>query len=462
MREGRILVTRGRLNEKSLERILGVSSLPILMPDCRVSFLFMMYDHSGELGLVHRSTVFTLARSRRYVWIVRGRNLAQRVVKNCPRCIRDRKELLLQQMSDLKEESVTVSPPWRNISLDFAGPISVRGEVNKRVKMKVWILVYTCRATKAVCLLATTGYSTADFLCKHDEFIYRKSRPDSVVSDRGTQLVAAGVVIGNKDLPVNQLDWKKVTSTNCATDWIFVPIGAQHRNGLSEATVKVLKKSLALAIHPSSDLSYAELVTLLARISHSINSRPLALRNTSPNSQQEDCLLPLTPNHLLLGRATIDVPNMEYDEGNKFSSRLAYVQKVYSSWWERWVQDVLPTLVPCKRWKSIKKNLKRDDIVMIYYSGNLCDDYRIGKVTKVFKDQKGLVRTVRVAFRRRDKREPSHIYWKKPLTEEIFAVQRLSLLQAANEPAPSGGIEDDLPLDIGKRVDLIKASLAKL
>ena len=72
------------------------------------------------------------------------------------------------------------------------------------------------------------------------------------------------------------------------------------------------------------------------------------------------------------------------------------------------------------------------------------------------------MRTVRVAFRRRDKREPSHTYWKRPLSEEIFAIQRLSLLQAANEPAPSGGIEDDLPLDIGKRVDLIKASLAKL
>jgi len=66
------------------------------------------------------------------------------------------------------------------------------------------------------------------------------------------------------------------------------------------------------------------------------------------------------------------------------------------------------------------------------------------KVTEVFKDQKGLVRTVRVAFRRRDKRELSHTYWKRPLSEEIFAVQRLSLLQAANELAPSRGIEDDL------------------
>ena len=64
--------------------------------------------------------------------------------------------------------------------------------------------------------------------------MFRKGRPDSIVSDRGSQLVAAGIVLANKDSPSNQLDWKKVTSVNSATDWKFVPIGGQHRNGLSE------------------------------------------------------------------------------------------------------------------------------------------------------------------------------------------------------------------------------------
>ena len=99
-----------------------------------------------------------------------------------------------------------MAPPWRHVALDFAGPLVVKGEVNRRAKMKVWILVYTCRATKAVCLLATSGYSTANFLCKHEEYVYRKGKPDSVVSDRGTQLVAAGIVIANNDLPVNRLE----------------------------------------------------------------------------------------------------------------------------------------------------------------------------------------------------------------------------------------------------------------
>ena len=173
-------------------------------------------------------------------------------------------------------------------------------------------------------------------------------------------------------------------------------------------------------------------------------------------------MIQLTPNHLLLGRASIDVPDLDYDESNKFSARLSYVQGVFKSWWNRWIVDVLPTLVPCRRWKNIRKNLNEEDIVMMHYDGNLSDDYRIARVVKAYRDKKGLVRTAKVAFRKRDRREPADMYWKKPLSTEIVAVQRLSLLQAVDEPIPTGGPSDQLPLDIDARVQRVKASLARL
>ena len=275
-------------------------------------------------------------------------------------------------------------------------------------------------------------------------------------------MVAAGIVVAEKDFPSNKVDWKKVTSENSATNWTFVPVGGQHRNGISEATVKVLKKSLSLALQPGVDLTYAELVTLLSKITYSINSRPLSIKYISPSSQQEDLLTPLTPNHLLLGRATIDVPDNEYDADNKFSARLAYIQQLHKSWWDRWIQDVLPTLVPCRRWKDIKKNLKIGDIVTMKYAGNFQDDYRIARVLEVYPDNKGLIRTVKVGFRRRDKREKPEDYWKKPLQEEQVAIQRLSILQAAGEPLPTGGTEDQLPVDAEVRVALVKAAMSNV
>ena len=80
-----------------------------------------------------------------------------------------------------------------------------------------------------------------------------------------------------------------------------------------------------------------------------------------------------------------------------------------------------------------KKNLNVGDVVMIEYPNVIKDDYRVGKVVKVHPDSSKLVRTVTVAYRKRDAREDSMVYKSKPLTEEKMAVQRLSLLVPVEE-----------------------------
>ena len=123
-----------------------------------------MQAHEGEDGTVYCDIAETLARSREKVWIVRGRDVAKKVCSQCPLCRRRDKKLVGLKIAQIKEESVTVCRPWTYISLDFDGPIKVRGAVNARTRKKCLIRVYCCRFTKAVQLLATCGYSTADFL----------------------------------------------------------------------------------------------------------------------------------------------------------------------------------------------------------------------------------------------------------------------------------------------------------
>ena len=177
----------------------------------------------------------------------------------------------------------------------------------------------------------------------------------------------------------------------------------------------------------------------IARVEYSINSRPLALAPVSNTSQQDEMLQPLTPNQLLLGRNTTEVPPMEYDLNNKFSARVAYVQSVHTEWWSKWVDEVLPILIPRKRWRKSSRNLKKNDVVLISYKGNLVDDYRLGIITEVFPDSNGRVRTVEVSFRKRDKREPLRECRSKPLTWEKVGIQRLSLISSADE-APSSDL----------------------
>jgi len=216
-RSGKLIVTRGRLGEKVLNPILRLSRLPILMPESRVAELYMWRAHVGHTGLLHRSVAETLARSRTSVWIVKGKSLAKKICSQCMECRKERKKKpVVQQMAELKEESSIVCPPWTFICLDYAGPAEIRGEVNKRSRGKVWILVYVCRSTKAVCLLPTAGYDTAAFLCRHEEFIARKGQPRTIVSDRGTQLVKSGIVLADKKTP-REWDWSEVTRRNSAS-----------------------------------------------------------------------------------------------------------------------------------------------------------------------------------------------------------------------------------------------------
>ena len=441
VKSGRLIVTTGRLGEKSLSRLLGVNCLPILMPHTRIAYLYMVlsheYDGQNKLSVEnHRGAVGTLARSRSYVWIVRGKQLAKKIVSSCVSCRLERKRLESQQMGILREEHLTVCPPWTSVSLDFAGPVRIRGEVQKRITMKGWILVYVCQATRAVALFLTPGYSTADFLLMHDRFTTLKGIPSKIVSDRGSQLVAGSIAISSRELPAKAYDWEKVTQENKCSSWEFIPIGCQYRN-LTEAMVKILKKTLVKSLPAGKNLTYCEFETLLGRVEYSINSRPLALAPVSNTSQQDELLQPLTPNQLLLGRNTAEVPPMEYDLNNKFSARVAYVQSVHTEWWSKWVDEVLPILIPCKRWRKSSRNLKKNDVVLMSYKGNLVVDYRLGIITEVFPDSSGRVRTVEVSFRKRDKREPVGEYRYKPLTSEKVGVQRLSLISSAEEASSS-------------------------
>ena len=165
-----------------------------------------------------------------------------------------------------------------------------------------------------------------------------------------------------------------------------MPIGSPHFNGLPESTVKVLKKTLRLSLHPGVELTYPELQTLLAKITYTVNSRPLGLATVSPTSQQEDTMMPLTPNHMLLARSSNISPPMEYLPDDRFCTRLAYVAQVEKEWWERWIKVVLPTLFSYKKWKVKKDNMKVGELVMLRYHKQFKDDYCLAKVTELHPD----------------------------------------------------------------------------
>ena len=341
-------------------------------------------------------------------------------------------------MARIKEESLTVCRPFTYVSIDFAGPLKCKGAVNARAKKKCWIVVYCCRSTKAVELLVTSGYDTESFLLRHEEFVARHAAPTTIVSDRGTQLVSAGRILAEKAALADKQapgswDWSRITRENNASTWHFVPIGSPHFNGLPEATIKVLKKTLSLALHPGIDLSYPELVTLLAKFSYTVNSRPLGLARISPTSQQEDHMMSLCPNMLLLGRSSNVSPSLVYSSEDRFCAGLAYVAQVEKEWWDLWIKQVLPTLFSYRKWKTKQENIVAGELVMLRYPGQFKDDYCLAKVITAKPDDDNLVRKVTVTFKKKNPRESLAVCKSKPMITEEVAIHRLHRLQLIDD-----------------------------
>ena len=425
-----MIVTQGRLGEKGLQQILGVSKLPILMKDSRIAHLIMQAAHTEETGLNHRGVSDTLARSRAQAWIINGKNLAKRIRSQCLICRAKEKKLKSQQMAEIKADQLQVCRPWTNISLDYAGPFLIKGMVNTRAKKKVWVGVYVCRNTKAVAFTLMAEYDTKSFLMQHSKFIYEHGVPDKVVTDRGTSLVKAGQTLAKNEGP-GAWDWAKITRDNVASSWEFVPVGCQWRAGLAESQVKSLKKALDLAMF-GNDLDYAEFSTLLSKIAYTMNSRPLDIAREGLKSSLDTELQPITPNQILLARSSNSSPVPEYSYDDKVLTRLAYVQKVEKAWWDKWIKSVFPTLLPNNKWRNEERNLNVGDVVMIKFPRMKVAEYKLGRVVKVHPDRKGLVRSVTVNHRVNDAREGDQVC-KPRLKQEIMGVQRLVCLLPAEE-----------------------------
>ena len=80
------------------------------------------------------------------------------------------------------------------------------------------------------------------------------------------------------------------------------------------------------------------LVTAFAQVENLLNSRPLTYVSVNPSDPE-----PLTPFHLLLGRANPNLPPEIFDEGEVSSrKRWRTAQALADQSWHRWMQEYLP------------------------------------------------------------------------------------------------------------------------
>ena len=108
----------------------------------------------------------------------------------------------------------------------------------------------------------------------------------------------------------------------------------------------------------------------------------------------------LSPNDLLLGRASVRVPAGPFKQYTSLKKRHAFIQLIVDSFWKRWIRDCFQNLLIRQKWHAQKRNLSVGDIVLIRDTDSIRGCWKIGKVIKVHVSQNdNMVRNVEVPYK---------------------------------------------------------------
>ena len=424
--------TQGRLRKQMIP-IFGVSKLQLLLPNQRLAELWMTKAHNVN----HDAAKGTLLRSRNLAWIHRGRFLADKVVKECTACRIKLAKMVCQKMGQISlNRTMLDTPPWLHIALDFVGPLKCKDMVNKRKELKVWGIVFACLGTGAIAIKIAHNYSTEAFLIQFGSFVDTRGAPETVISDKGSQLTSKENVVAMEEQdqgPANY-DWDKIATESLVsrTRWEFVPAGSQWRNGLVERRISSLKHTIAMVLlselkMKKSTLDYAELQAFMDRIANIVNDRPIGL-----NSATTDELTPLTPNHLLLGRnSSTRISYNEQGELNDCHTMREYIDHITKAWWEMWKHQVVEQLMPYRSKEvKVERNMEVGDVCLLKYDSKVENHYRLCVVREIIpSSESGIVRTVIVAMNNRQAKGKKFL----PASTLEVGVQRLSLIVPVEE-----------------------------
>jgi len=108
--------------------------------------------------------------------------------------------------------------------------------------------------------------------------------------------------------------------------------------------------------------------------------------------------VPIRPLNLQLGRSTVEVPQVKFEEAPLLTRRLQYVEEVKERFWDMWKKQVFQGLLLDSKWRKAKRNLRVGDIIMMLENEDDETSYRLAHVISVKPGTDGLVKTVDVMY----------------------------------------------------------------
>lgn len=380
----------GRLAESSLPY---EKKHPLLLPKkgnftkILIGFYHRIYLHVGPRSLQAMLT-------QKY-WIISARSVIRSVLTKCLACFRVKPSSLQPIMGNLPKFRSEDIHAFHTVGVDIGGPFYTKESNRRNAKItKAYLCLFVCFATRAVHLELLTSLSAECFFAAFDRFTARRGLCHTVVSDNGTNFVAAGRQLAevveffkqNGDQLANEFTYRTV-------HWRYNPPTGSHFGGMYESAIKSAKLHLKRVIKDKT-LSFEELSTLFARVEAVLNSRPLCSLSSDPSE-----FAALTPGHFLVGRELLAVPEYELSNEPAHSlTRWQLVQQVSQQFWKLWRKDYLHTLQQRPKWLNKSRDLQVGELVLIHSDAPPLQ-WHLGRVTQIHPGPDGVVRVVKVRTR---------------------------------------------------------------
>ena len=248
----------------------------------------------------HAGPAITKYRLQHQFWIPKAGQSIRKTIKKCFDCRRATGPAFKGPASPPLPADRVVIRPYSTIGVDFTGHYFVR--TGKGTTTKVYICLISCASTRHFMGYLLPGMTVEGFLHCLRQHSATYGGPLRVISDRASYFVKTAEVLGERlgeefCSEVGEKLGKK------GVVWSLNAAAAPHTGGLFERLIGTMKSLMRRCIGRRL-LDHEELSTLVKECCCVANDRPLSIANPSDIRDR----LPITPNHLVLGRALSPLP----------------------------------------------------------------------------------------------------------------------------------------------------------
>ena len=187
--------------------------------------------------------------------------------------------------------------------------------------------------TRAIHLELIESMDTDSFINALQRFISRRDKPNTIMSDCGSNFKGALKELKLEHSSLNQLKITESTERQHIV-WKFNPPSSLHMDNSRETLLRVVKIS-PYNIVKERTLTDFQIITVFTEVENMVNKRPI-----TANSDSADDLGPLTPNHFLIGRNANDRNYLGKIIKEDMRSRKRWRQvQVITHFWQRWLKE---------------------------------------------------------------------------------------------------------------------------